>query len=170
MTLKTVFELTEAACELTHKNDRIEKHGEEDRLACDLDFTFETNNDSLAMFHPTLKSSLYMKQKNEGELQLADSNVSKLRMPELNGGKAIHWSGGSLEGAELRFHHGIDEKSHVVFDLAKVGKYKLDCCDGGTVVVHFQAQIYPTTDAQNAFLSKALVNKICTLSVTPPSA
>lgn len=171
MAYEATFELKEAACELTHKNDRIEKHGEEDVLAIDLNFTWETNNKALALFAPALRSALYMADEPaEGSLPLSDDNASKLRHKHLNAGKAFGWDGGEIIGGELRFHHGVESRSDVVFDKdVKVGKYKLDCRDGGTVVIHFQVQVYPT-DKQTAFLSKALVNKICTISITPPKA
>lgn len=173
MPYTTVFELSEAACELHNKNDRLEKHGpNEEVLAMDLNFTYETNNSVLAMFSPSLRGCLYMAdQPAEGALALSDDNLSKLRNPALGQGKkGFDWLVGELVGATLIFHKGIDEKSEIAFDEVKIGKYKLECREGGTVVVHFQAQLHPTTDKQMAFLSKALVNKICTLSITPPSA
>ncbi len=164
------FELNEAACELHHKNDRIEKHGEEDVLAVDLNFTYETNNGVLAMFSPSLRHCLYMAAAApDNSLPLDDQNMSALRNPALNGGKAFPWSVGELVGAEMRFHHGIGGKSDQVFAESKIGKYKLECREGGTVIVHFQAQITPT-DKEMAFLSAALRNKICTLSIIPPAA
>jgi len=127
-----VFELQEAACELVHKNDRIEKHGEEGVLACDLSFTFETNNDVLAMFAPSLKSALYMKDETtQGSLVNEDDHLTKLRFPALCGGKAISWGAGELESAELKFHYGIGGRSDVVFEKSKIGKFKLECLEGG---------------------------------------
>lgn len=160
------FELTEAACELVHMNTRIEKHGDEDKLAIDLDLRYETNNAALAMFSPTLRSCLYEKAPD----LLADADktdsLTKLRNPALNSGK-FGWGMGELVGATLTVHSGIDSKSNVEFDETKVGKYKLECKEGGTVVVHFQAQVYPS-EKQTGFLAKALQNKICTVSVVPP--
>ncbi len=163
-----MFELIEAACELRHKNDRIEKHGEEDVLAVDLDFTYETNNGVLAMFAPTLRSNLYMLEDGGQEPLIKDADhLTKLRNPALGGGKAFAWGAGELTGGELKFHHGVGGKSDVTFEASKIGKYKLECKEGGTVIVHFQAQIRPS-DKEMSFLSAALRNKICTISVTPP--
>lgn len=162
------FSLAEAACLLIHKNDRIEKHGDEDKLACDINLSFETNNGILAMFSPTLRSCLYMKADSDQSSLVPDvDHLTALRNPALAGGKPFHWATGDLVGAELRFHHGIESKSDVVFNGAKIGKFKLECKEGGTVIVHFQAQVYPE-DLQMTFLSKALRNKICTVSITPP--
>ena len=33
-----MFEITQSNVSLVHKNDRLEKHGDEDVLACDLNF------------------------------------------------------------------------------------------------------------------------------------
>lgn len=165
------FELTEADCELRHKNDRIEKHGEEDVLAVDLNFAYETNNAVLALFAPALRSNLYMADDDVSQEKLIKDpdHLTKLRNPALNGGKAYPWGAGELTGADIKFHHGIGGKSDVAFGEAKVGKYKLECKEGGTVVVHFQVQIKPS-DKEMAFLSAVLRNKICTLSVTPPAS
>lgn len=170
MPYEAVFELNEAACELTYKNDRIEKHGEEGILACDLGFTFETNNGVLAMFAPALRSALYMKgESSQTSLVNDDDHLTALRFPAIAGGKPIAWGAGELEAAELKFHWGIGGKSDVVFEKVKIGKYKLECLEGGTVTLHFQAQVNPT-DQQTAFLSKALVNKICTISISNHAA
>lgn len=165
MTYEARFTLEEAACQLKHKNDRIELHGEEARLACDLDFSFDTSNEVLALFAPALRGCLYAPEENgQGSLVNTKDHLTTLRFPAIT---TLKWDAGKLEGAELRFHHGIEKRSDVVFDTVKISKYKLECKEGGTVIVHFQAQVYPT-DKQTAFLSKVLLDKVCTLSVTPP--
>lgn len=160
------FSLEEAACLLNHKNDRIEKHGEEDVLACDLSLSYETSNGILAMFAPALRSSLYQKADSAQASVIPDADhLTSLRFPALCD-KPLKWAAGELVGAELKFHYGHSEKSNVVFQPTKITKFKLECKEGGTVVVHFLAQVHPT-DAQTSFLSKVLRDKVCTISVIP---
>jgi hypothetical protein len=161
------FSLEEAAVSLDHKNERIEKHGDEDRLACDLNFHLETNNAALTMFSPTLRGLLYERDDGTQGALLDDADhLTKLRNPPLHG-KPLPWGAGELVGAELRFHFGIKPDTDVVFSEAKIHKFKLDCREGGTVVIGFQAQVYPT-DEQSGKMSKFLLDKVCTISVTPP--
>jgi hypothetical protein len=163
------FELEEAVCQLVHKNDRLEKHGEEDRLACDLNLTYETNNGCLVLFSPTLRSLVYEHENGaQTELVKDPDHLTKLRNPALHGGP-LKWAAGELVGAEVRFHYGPTGKSDIVFDMAKVGKYKIECREGGTVVLHFQAQVYPN-ESQSGKLSLILTNKVCTVSIKPPLA
>lgn len=164
---RIVFELEEAKCRLVHMNTRLEKHGEEDRLACDLNFEWDTDNGCLAMFSPTLRSALYQRPTGpQTELPGTSTpeHLTEVKYPEL---MPVKWRGGKVVGAELRFHVGTSDKSHVVFGETTVDKYSLECKEGGTVCVRWQAQVYPT-DAQAGKLSKLLVDKHCEVSVTPP--
>lgn len=159
------FELSEVAAALTHKNERLEKMGEEDRLACDLTLQVEAANSILAHFSPTLRAGLYQKPEDgQGELVPDVDHLTKLRFPQFG---VLHWNAGDLVGATLRFHIGVRDTSHLVFDDVKVNKYRIECKEGGTVVLTFRAQVYPT-DAQSGKLSKLLVDKVCTISVTAP--
>lgn len=163
------FSLVEAACTLNHKNDRIEKHGEEDVLACDLSISYETNNGILAEFSPELLQSLYAHDNtSQGSLISDAEHLTVLKFPAMFE-KPVKWSAGELAGAEVVFHHGVSSKSNVVFQPTKITKFKLDCRKGGTVVVHFLVQVHPT-DAQTSFLSKVLRDKVCTISIIPLQA
>ena len=159
------FALEEQNASLVHKNERVEKHGDEDKIACDIDFEMEVANTALAMFAPSLRSCLYQKDQGpQADLPGTESpdHTPSLRFPAL--GK-LKWAAGDLTGAELRFH-GMDNKSDVVFDSAKVGKYRFECKEGGTVVIGFQAQVYPN-EKQSGRLSKFLQDKVCQITVTP---
>lgn len=159
------FELEEVFAGLTYKNERLEKMGELDRLACDLTLQVEAANSFLAHFSPTLRAGLYQKPDDgQGVLVEDVDHLTKLRFPQLG---VLHWTEGDLVGATLRFHIGIKPASHLVFDQVKVNKYRIECKEGGTVVLTFRAQVYPT-DSQSGKLSKLLVDKVCTISVTAP--
>ena len=163
---RVVFELTEANVLLVHKNERLEKHGEEDRLACNLNFQYEMANTGLAMFAPALRSCLYQKpQGAQQEIDVDADYMPSLRFPALS---VLKWGSGDLVGPELRFHYGTTEKSHIVFEAGvKVGKYRMECKEGGTVLLSFHAQVYPN-EKQSGQLSKILLDKSCIISITPP--
>lgn len=159
-----MFEVVEAAVTLTHKNDRLEKHGEESVLAVDLDFSWETTNGMLAMFAPDLRSCMYKRQdSSQLELDPDPDHLTALRFPGL---APLKWSGNEVIGGELTFHFGV--KSKVDLPATKVHKYRIECKEGGTVVIGFQVQTHPT-ETQAGKLSKFLQDGGCTVSVTPPS-
>lgn len=154
--------LEAAKVRLTHKNDRLEKHGEDEVLACDLDFEYDTGNQVLAFFGPGLRSALYKRPEGAQEELIADpEHLTDLRCPEMPG---PHKLVGSMAKAELVFHRG--QKKHVVFAEAKIHKFSVACMDGGTVTVHFQAQVHPD-EAQAGKLSGLLQDKHCQISITP---
>lgn len=160
-----MFEVVEANCTLVHKNDRLEKHGEESVLACDLNFEWETTNGMLSMFAPDLRSCLYKRQDSaQMELEPDPEHVTALRFPGMG---VIKWGLGELVGAELTFHYGL--KSKLELDAKKVHKYRIECKEGGAVVIGFQVQCHPT-EQQAGKLSKFLQDGMVVVSVTPPAA
>lgn len=164
-----VFELEEANAVMTNMNVRLEKHGKEEVLACDLSLEYEMANTGLAMFSPALRSAFYQRSQGpQGELPGTDDAdyMPSLRFPALS---SHNWEAGELTGAELRFHYGATEKGHVVFEGAKIGKYRFNCKEGGTVLLQFKGQVLPT-DVQMGKLSKILADKSCIISITPPKA
>lgn len=162
-----MFEMTEANVDLVHKNERKEKHGEEEVLACDLNFKWETSNGVLAMFAPELRHSLY-KKPGDGQAELPGTDdpdhLTALRFPAM---APIKWMAGDLTGGLLTFHTGV--KSLVKIDITRLHKFKLEPKEGGTVVVYFQVQCRPN-EQQSGKLSKFYTDGACTITVTPPPA
>ena len=159
-----MFEAIEANMSLMHKNERIEKHGEEQILACDLRLEWETGNGVLAMFDPALRSALYRKDEDQGELIV---DVDHLTVLKFAGLPSLKWVLGELVGAEVTFHAAVS-KNDLVLEGCKVHKFRIDCKDGGTVVISFQVQAHPT-ELQSGKLSRILTDKLCQVSVIPPS-
>ena len=159
-----MFCITEGKVELVHKNERVEKHGDEDVLACDLKFAWSTTNGDLAMFAPDLRSALYKRADSaQAELDPDPEHLTALRFPGMD---PFRWSAGELVGGSLTFHYGV--KSMIKIDMSKLCKYKLQPMEGGTVVVEFQVQCRPN-EQQSGKLSKFLADRHCVISVTPPS-
>lgn len=160
-----MFEVEEGKVKLTGMNTRTEIHGEELKIAVDLDFKWETGNGCLALFAPALRSCLYARE--EDLVTAADPNEENLRTLRFAPLGVLRWDAGDLVGGGLRFHYGTTEKSHVVFDDVNVGKYKLECKEGGTVLVSFQVQVHPN-EKQVGQLANLLQIRECTITVTPP--
>lgn len=160
-----MFEIEEGKVALRGFNMRTEKHGDVDVLAADLDFTWETGNGCLAMFAPALRSCLYAKA--DDLVNRADPNeetATVLRFPDL---APLKWTSGEIVGATLLFHTGVSAKSNVSFDDCHVHKYRLECKEGGTVVVGFQVQMRPK-EAEMGKLAKFFSDRQCVVSVKPP--
>src|SRR5262245_29628505 len=137
------FELTEKDVTFSHMNTRTEKHGEDDVLAVDLDMSMATENDNLAMFHPTLKWSLYDKPDIAGA-DLVDKTKAeqliRLRYPLL---PAIRWDL-EMVNVKVTFHYGIAKRSDLVLQDCKVNKFRIEPKDGGTVQLAWRVQANPT--------------------------
>lgn len=160
------FELDKAQVTLVHKNDRIESHGEEKKLACDLNFTWETSNAALALFAPDLRSMLYTKEQSpQQEIpETADpDHLTALRFPGL---APLKWGVGELEKASLTFHVGTTGKGDLDLNEVKMHRFRIEAKQGGTVVIGFQIQCRPT-DQQAGKLSKFLQDGACQVSVAP---
>ena len=159
-----MFGLNEEIVQFTHQNNRLEKHGEESVLACDLDFRWETTNGMLALFAPDLRHALY-KGSDSAQLELAPDpdHLTSLRFSGL---APLKWGSGELIGGALVFHYGV--KSRLEIDASKVHKFKIECKEGGTVVIGFQVQCRPIEN-QLGKLSKFLTDGACVVSVIPPA-
>jgi hypothetical protein len=163
-----MVQLDEAHVRMTSKNDRIEKHGETDVLACDLEFRWETANDQLALFSPTLLSSIYMAdpdmdRKKGGALPGVEKTLTKLKNPEI---KTYKWDGHEIVGGKFLIH-GVVSGKDMTFGEANVGKWRIDPREGGTVNILFRVQINPE-HKQRGHLMDLLEQGTCTISVIPP--
>ena len=159
-----MFEVEQQNVAFVHMNNRLEKHGEESILACDLDFSWETTNDMLALFAPDLRSCMY-KVSDSAQLELAPDpeHMTALRFPGL---APLKWGTGELIGGQLTFHFGV--KSRLDLECHKVHKYRIECKEGGTVVIGFQVRCRPS-EQQAGKLSKLLTDGACVVSVVPPA-
>lgn len=162
-----MFEISEGNVELVHKNERLEKHGDEDVLACDLNFVWETNNGMLALFAPDLRSAMYKRGDDvQAELVPDPDHLTSLRFPAM---APFKWGSGDVIGGALTFHTGVSAKSNIKLDDVKVCKYRIECKEGGTVVIGFQVQCRPS-EQQSGKLSKFLTDKQCIVSIVPPGS
>lgn len=131
------FELEDKQCKLRHLNVRNELHGEERVLAADLEFEGDFEGSVLEMFHPGLQEALYAMSEAADMVDKANGTPTRLKFPSLGVLKLEAEVTGAWVGAGFGVGEGI------AFDLANVGKFRVECMDGGTVSVRFRVQVKP---------------------------
>jgi hypothetical protein len=130
------------SAKLTNVNPRIEKHGTESVPAADLNFSLTAANSVLEQFSPDLLMALYGEPDADGEEQEELEGVEPvsqftvLRFPKIN---PIKWDS-KHAGYALAIDYGLGGKSAMEIEGCEVGKFVLDCMEGGTVEVKFQVQ------------------------------
>lgn len=137
------FELTTVTqAKLLHVNHRKEFHGDEQILAVDLNFEWETGNDALDLLDPQLRQALYWNAAaTEGQETLPEvlKVLPNLRVPLLNGGKFKYRGNDKFKGYDFVLDYGLgDAEANVEFEDCAVGKYEVEAKEGGTVVIRWQ--------------------------------
>lgn len=157
-----LFNLSEQEANLNNVHHRVEKFGEGSKLACDLEFSFDSSNDFLSEFHPTLKWSLYDRPQTP-DLADTDSHMPVLRYPKVG---RLTWDQDWVN-CKLTIHR---LKDNIVLAECKVNKVRITPKDGGSVEIQFRAQFYPDP-AKPAIMGKIdamLEQGICTISLERP--
>ena len=147
----TLFSIDEQETKLLDVNPRKELHGEEDVLAADLKFEAKMLNDALAIFDPTLKWSMYDKDQHDLESKVNKDGAIKLRYPKMS---PFAWDH-TVNSATVIIHKGGHVKSDILLKECKIDGFRLECLDGGTVILTFRVQVHPTED---------LAGKLCMLT------
>jgi len=139
------FERNHELVEFVHLNLRREVHGDEKVNGIDLRFRATLPNEALAEFSPTLKTDLYRREDTpQQDFDPASVPFTVLKNPPMG---PIKWDL-KYECARVVVHHGIDEKSDIVFGLAKVNKFVITAQEGGSCIVEFRVQVSdPDADA-----------------------
>lgn len=155
-----MFSLKKQTAEIAHLNLREEKHGDDDVLAVDVKVVTNVPNDFLSQLHPTLKWSLYSKGE-DGQQELVEDkgHLPHLRYSAL---PQLAWAG-TMKGATFVVH-GAKKADDLSFE-AEVGKLRLECKEGGTVMVTFRASVLPTAEQSGALA--ALLGQEAKVSVRP---
>lgn len=146
---------------LAHLNVREEKHGEETVLALDIKLTADVPNTFLDVICQGLKASLYKRDDNQGDLLGDDQHMTSLRYPSM----ATIKFGLSMTSAKLviEFFQGPHAES-LDFEVT-VKRIDLDCKEGGTVAISFNAQTLP--DSGQVGTLSALLGHDVTVSLYP---
>ena len=156
---KNGFELQTTDVQFVRMTPRVERHGDEDVLAVDLDMLLKTSNDALAMLHPTLRWSLYDKP-DVSNADLADKGKAdehvRLRHPSLS---ALKFDD-ELFNYVLVFHYGIDGMRDIILEDATVKKFKVICHDGGTIDLSWRVQARPSNEQLGRLAERLSMGKV----------
>lgn len=137
-----MFEYERQLTRITHINVGQEKHGNQDVNAMDIDLRYTTGNQVLAMFSPTLKSTLFEKDDSNGEIDPDENHLTALKHPKMG---PIKWDE-TYENASATVHIGASGKADITFGDCKVRKFVIEPKQGGTVVVSYQVRCHPTDE------------------------
>ena len=128
--------------QFTNFNARTEKHGPESVPAADLTLVMDAPNTMLNYFGPGLMESMYgPADADDDEQEELDgiepvSTLPKLKFPGLAPLKIDK----KLAGYALTIDYGLGEDSAIEIHGCDVGKFTLECKEGGTVQLKFQVQ------------------------------
>ena len=130
---------------ITNVNPRAEKHGEENKLACDIHCEIKVGNEFLIPFHPELRTTLFRKG-DQSELPLDDDTdrLTALKFPQI---KHLRWTpSNDKERFKVVVDYGMGGESDVVLTDCKVNNFGIHPQEGGSVFVNFRIQGYPSQD------------------------
>jgi len=141
-----MLNLEKQAGQFQNLNLRPEKHGDENVPGADLKISITVPNDTLAEFHPSLKSFLF----RDTDPELDDLADRATEGPRLRFGRkmdVLRWKH-EIVGAHLTIHYGTDSKeSNVVLDDVTVDHFQIEPMDGGSVVLTFRVKCNPDEKA-----------------------
>lgn len=160
------FDISNTKATLIHYSPRAEIHGPDKVPAGDLKVRADLTNDSLALFHPTLKHMLFCKDApaNADLADQATTDEKFVRFPQL---PMLKWDG-EIKGATVTIHQGISPKADIVLDLCDVDNFSIEPKQGGTVTVTFRIQAHP--DEKQSGKLCGLIGTDIEISVDSPKA
>lgn len=161
MTSLTRFEIDKRACKIVNVNLRTEIHGPDEIPAVDVKFEMEAPADILAYFGPQLRQSLYQRDPDQAELPGVDPALTVLRNPFIKT-IALDYE---VVGAGVTIGYGV--AAGIELALAKVGKFKLEAKEGGTVKLTFVVQAQMRDDGPRGRLGGLLKHTV-DVTATPP--
>lgn len=140
------FEIeTHTTVRLSNINPRMEKHGPESVPAVDMNFVMDAPNDVLSYFDGGLLGALYTArteaQPKQEEIDGLESvsNLPNLRFPKM---APIKWDcRGAGYTLDIDYGLGAAAGCNIQLDACEVGKFVIDCKEGGTVELKFQVQV-----------------------------
>ncbi len=158
--IRPQFALKDKEVTLQHVNSRMEVHGEEHVLACDLKFSALLPNSALEMFDPALPKSLFMSDPTEPDL-LETGRLDTVKFPNL---QPFKWKR-KIVGAQVKIAHGVG--NDIVLELCDVDKFTIEMHNGGSVTIGFRVRCNPDEDQAAKLLGK--IQDRVTLTLDPPA-
>lgn len=155
---------------LSNVQTRVEKHGDEDVMAIDLAVIWNTNNRSLSAIHKQLRNALFcdMRQTQDSaqsEMDLPVDELPNLRLPGMDYPVKLDFQ---QVGARVEVAFGIDDKSAIVLQLAKLHKMRVTPIEGGSAEVKFAISSAADIDDHIIGTLSVLQQREISIKVTMP--
>lgn len=158
------LEVTEKIAKILAATPNRELHGQDPKPYCAIKIALDLQSDSLAMFHPELRSLFYKKKEAGADLAEQGSDATELRLKHL--GLPVTWNDEQV-GGRLIIHYGASEKSHIVLPGIVVSKTKLEPYDGGTIGMECSIICHP--DEKQMGRLGMMVGTEIPISIEPPT-
>lgn len=145
---------------IAHVKHRLEKHGDEDVPAVDMKLVYRASNDVLAMFSPTLKSSLYWFDESvQGQVLDDPAYLPNIKNPKI---EPLKWKD-KHEHMVFRIHHGVTDDEAMVFPEATASKFVIHPLEGGAVTIEFLVQALLRDNSMDALIHVEKTEVYCSL-------
>lgn len=161
-----MFALNQHASCLINVNTRIERHGDQRKLACDAKFVTKIANDLLNAIEPGLCEAMYRSPRSGEQQALLDGPLTAVKFPAMKPLQLTHkFPGYEITIAPL----GADEGEGLFLADVELKGFALEFHEGGSATVTFTASTEVDTDEASALLD-ALIDEDAQITLKPPSA
>lgn len=159
------FELDKHEASIANVNQRIQRHGEERRLAADIKFSLSAGNSVLDAFDPHLRQDLFRApgQGEQQELPGTGNGLTEVKHPALEPIRVSHeWT-----GYELQIGGMLEAVEPIVLVDVKLKRFVIEPKEGGSVEMTFtaSAEVEPSELAE---LSEALIREDVLVTLIAP--
>jgi len=159
------FELIEKTVKVANVNFRAEKHGEDNKLACDIKIEAHCPASALDAFDPALRECLFRAPVagEQQSLPMEDGEAkTERRCPKLS---PLKWDE-DFPGYKLEISEGLGLKKPLAL-AAELSKFQFEPLDGGSVKITFSASCYP--DAKESGLLAEQIQEDVTITLKAPA-
>jgi hypothetical protein len=163
-----MFSLKKHAAQISNVNTRIERHGDERKLAVDVSFALKVGSDQIDPLSTGLRESLFRAPGSGDQISLLNANaMTAVRHPSLKPVQLTHkFPGYEMSIAPLDANEDDDGEFFVDVELKG---FTVEAHEGGSCSVTFKAGMNVDTSEAKAVLD-ALIREDALLSLVPPKA
>ena len=158
-----MLQFAEKTATIGSVNVRAEKHGDEFVPACDIGITLNLDASVLDMLDEQLRSLLFCKRADPGDLANQGHLAPNLRFPLLG---AIPWKWEGMGYTET-ITQGVGAGTPIIVEACEINKLVLQPMEGGTVSVAMRVQFRPDDVELYAALCPLVQHEV-TLTLEPP--
>jgi|GEM_PF-353596 len=161
-----MLQLEKHEASIANVNQRIQRHGDERRLAADIKFNLSASNEVLDSFDQSLRQDLFRKP-GSGEQQelpaIGGERLTEVKHPALEPLKLNH----AFKGYELHIAGLLEAGDPIVLVDVGLKRFVFEPKEGGSVELTFTASAEVSSD-DLADLSDALVREDVLLTLIAP--